>query len=167
MKTLVFKLLITVVCLATLILALGLVFIPVAFSQHYFGQILTFIEAHKLHISFAGFLLFWINFSIIMWVLPIFKHSQFETISGKAKVWIENGVIDKNISTYWKEKLPMCDISSHVVFKNNKIHIAVSLPKDLLERESLFHECKTELPSHLHNTLGYIGDCTMSLTSKN
>lgn len=126
-------------------------------TKSYYEPLFELINASPWLLPLIGISLIFIAYSIASWTAPLLRKGHFEMIEGKAKIWVEEGAIQKIIQEFLRNKFPKDTLSCKVSFAKNKLHILSELPKDISPKE-----LEDELRNTLQQQLGYVGNFCFS-----
>jgi hypothetical protein len=163
MKTTFFFQLCLNVVFAFLLLITGLALALSFITEHYYDSIFELLNMYPWVLPLIGVACVLVSYSILSWVLPLLRKGQFETVTGKAKILIEQGLVDKIVKQHLSEELPESYSSSYAFFKKNKLHITAHVKKRVSDDKLL--ELTAALRNKLYHELGYVGDFTLSLSA--
>lgn len=126
-------------------------------TKSYYEPLFELITATPWLLPLVGISLIFIAYSIASWTTPLLRKGHFEMIEGKAKIWVEEGVIQKIIQEFLRNKFPKETLSCKVSFAKNRLHILTELPNGVSPKE-----LENELRDALQGQLGYVGNISFS-----
>jgi len=143
-------------------LGISVALYPIA-SSHY-EPFFVLIDTYPWILPLVGALFALVCFGILFWSFPLFAKGRFEAVSGKMKLWMHEGLIKKELETFWNKKFASSQLSCTAYLHKNKLHIVAELPQTLSSREKeiLLKDLKIELQNHLKQIFGYFNDFSLS-----
>jgi len=154
---------------ALFFILIGLIGIIIPWSPSIRTSFVQFILNESLFLSLFGVISIFTGLAIAASILMNTKRKYYCIRSDDNAVSVDEAVIQQYLDVYWKELFPGSDIASHLVLKNNKIHISVDFPNIPVGQQQLILEkIKQDLRSKFADLLGYHNEfyLTSSFQSK-
>ena len=170
MKTALFFQLLLNLFFALILLCLGLFLLLLTPFKVQLEPVLTLLVAypsqHPWAIPFIAIAFCLFGLSLFSWTSSLLKKGHYETVTGSMKLWVEEGVFDKELRSYWEAKFLDPALSCRAFIRKNKLHIVAELPlqEDNKAKEKLLEKLREEIRSQLQKNIGYFGDFTFSLS---
>ena len=166
MKTaLFFQLLINLLLSLTLLVG-GILLVALPLTHEYYEPLIGLISLYPWAAPLIGITLAAIGLSLFSWTSSLLRKGHYEQVPGIVKIWVEEGVFEKSLQSYWQAKFPEETLSCHAMIRKNKLHIIAEVPRldDKKDKKELFEEVRGEIREDLYRTLGYTGDFTLALS---
>ena len=111
-----------------LILALGVLAILIAWAPEFSNLIIQFLEEETLLLAWSGGTLIAIGIFLAVSLYMMNRRRYYHIRMGDLAAKVDEAVVDKYVSTYWKELFPGQEVACEVVVRKNRIEIIADLP---------------------------------------
>ncbi len=141
---------------ATFFVILGILCLILPFSPAVQADLTTFISNNSIAIGLFGFAFLVIGVAAFCMLLSGLKQRWYYASGGSKSVAINEQIIRHYVETYWKQRYPLQEIPTRLVFGRNKIKVIADLPSvPTKERKATVQEIQQELQELFLKFLGY------------
>jgi hypothetical protein len=142
--------------LAIFFLLVGIVSMLMLWVPIIRSEVIQFILEDSLAIFIFGFAFSIIGLFILVNIILNMRRHSYHMKIGKNHVTIDQAVIHRHLTSYWKELFPKEEIPYRVAMKDDRIHLFVDLPfTPQTQQKMVLERMEEDLDQLFKNTLGY------------
>ncbi len=141
---------------AIFFILLGIIGILIPWSSNIRQEVINLIADHSIAISLFGLSFIAIGVAVAVNILLSSKPKYYQFTVGKNFVYIDEKIVQRYLSEYWKELFAGQEIPNRITLKNNQIDVVADLPYvNPDQQEELLTKIQNELTDLFSDLLGY------------
>jgi hypothetical protein len=154
---------------ALLLLAIGILLMLTPYSQaiqHFYE---LYVAPYPWVVLICGFSFIIIGTVTLSWSIPLLFKGHYERVSGMLKVWVDEGVVERELAHFLQNKFNNQNLVVHAYMHRNKLYIGCELPTKAASaqvRKEMISKLKEELRSFLSSRFAYNVDFSLSFSYK-
>ena len=141
---------------AIFFILLGIIAVLIPWSANIRYEVINIIADHSIAISLFGLCFLAIGVAVVVNILLSSKPKYFQFTVGKNFVYVDEKIIQRYLTEYWKELFTGQEIPNRITLKNNHIDVIADLPYvPPAQQAELLTKIENELTELFSDLLGY------------
>jgi len=150
---------------AIFFLLLGIFAVMVPWVPALKVSIIRFLQENSIVISLFGFAFLIVGTAIVINIILGTKRRYYHVKSGQNAVSVDENLIKGYLETYFHDLFPGQEIPSHLVIKQNKIHVMADLPTiPMEEQKDILEKIEKDLGEVFTTVLGYRNEFYLNIS---
>jgi len=151
--------------IAIFFILLGVIAILIPWSTNIRHEVIGTIAEHSIAISLFGLCFLAIGVAVVVNILLASKPKYYQFTIGNNFVYIDEKIVQRYLSEYWKELFAGHEIPNRITLKNNQIDVVADLPYvPPAQQEELLTKIQNELTDLFSDLLGYRQQFNLSVS---
>lgn len=151
--------------IALFFILLGVIGVLIPWSSSVRAEVVNLISQHYVGISLFGLSFIAIGVAVVVNILLSSRTSYYQFTVGKNHVFIDEAIVRRYLTEYWKELFSGQEIPNRITLKGNKIDVVADLPYvQPAQQAELLAKIQKELTDLFGDLLGYHQQFHLSLS---